>query len=190
MVGVDVSPGVLRAAGARHPWLVQAAGDVRRLPFADDSFDGIVSNSTLDHFANVDELYLSLRELSRVMRPGGRLILTLDNPGNPLVGIRNLLPFKLLNRLGVVPYYVGATVGARQLRRQVEAAGLTVDELTYTLHCPRFPAVLATRLMRRCRIETQERLLRFLMGFERLARLPTRALTGYFVAVSASKALP
>lgn len=188
VVGMDVSPGVLRAAGARHPWLAQTAADVRRLPFADGSFDGIVSNSTLDHFTNVDELYASLRELARVVRPGGRLIVMLDNPLNPLVGIRNALPFKFLNRIGLVPYFVGATIGARELRRQIEAAGLTVDEIAYTLHCPRFPAVLATRLMRRCRPETQQRLLSFLLRFERLARLPTRALTGYFVVVCASKA--
>lgn len=190
VVGMDVSPAVLRAAGARHPTLVQTAADVRRLPFAENSFDGIVSNSTLDHFTNVEELHLSIRELARVLRPGGRLIVMLDNPTNPVVGIRNALPFGWLNRLGIVPYYVGATMGAGALRRQVEAAGLTVNEVTYTLHCPRFLAVLATRLMRGCQPKNQERLLRFLMRFERLAQYPTRAVTGYFVVVCASKASP
>jgi SAM-dependent methyltransferase len=187
VVGMDVSPAVLRAAGARHPSLVRAGADVRRLPFANDSFDGIVSNSTLDHFTNRDELDLSLRELVRVLRPGGTLIVMLDNPTNPVVGIRNAIPFRWLNRLGIVPYYVGATMGARELRSQVEATGLTVNEVTYTLHCPRVLAVLVTRLMRRSSAKAQERLLRFLMRFERLARYPTRALTGYFVVASASK---
>jgi SAM-dependent methyltransferase len=188
VVGMDISPAVLRAARKRHPSLIETAADVRRLPFAENSFDCIVSNSTLDHFTRIEELIQSLCELGRVLRPGGRLIVMLDNPSNPIVGLRNALPFNWLNRLGIVPYYVGRTIGARELVRYIKAAGLNADEVTYTLHCPRFLAVLATRLISRCQPKTQQRLLRFLMAFERLSRFPTRAITGYFVVVCASKA--
>jgi SAM-dependent methyltransferase len=187
VIGMDISPAVLEAARARHPSLIEAAADVRSLPFADNSFDCIVSNSTLDHFTDTQELIQSLRELARVLRPGGRLIVMLDNPNNPVVALRNALPFHWLNRLGIVPYYVGRTVGARELVQHVEAAGLTADEVTYTLHCPRFLAVLATRLISRCPPVTQQRLLGIMLRFERLATLPTAAITGYFVAVCASK---
>jgi len=187
VVGMDISPAVLRAARARHPSLIEAAADVRWLPFAENSFDCIVSNSTLDHFTKIEELVQSLRELARVLRPGGRLIVMLDNPSNPIVGLRNALPFAWLNRVGIVPYYVGRTIGARDLVQHLEAAGLSTNEVTYTLHCPRFLAVLATRLISRCQPRTQQLLLRFLMAFEILNRFPTRAQTGYFVAVCASK---
>jgi len=187
VVGIDVSTSVLRAARRQHPLLRRAAADVRCLPFANESFDCIVSTSTLDHFVNRDELLASLNELARVLRPRGLLILTLDNPSNPVVGLRNALPFAWLHRIGVVPYYVGATLRARDLRAHAEAAGLEVKETTFVLHCPRLLAVMATRLVRHCRRETQDRLLRVLGGFEGLASLPTRRFTGYFVALCATK---
>jgi SAM-dependent methyltransferase len=187
VVGIDVSTSVLRAAHRQYPLLRPAAADVRCLPFADESFDCIVSTSTLDHFANRDELLASLNELARVLRPRGLLILTLDNPANPAVGLRNALPFSWLHRIGLVPYFVGTTLRARDLRASAEAAGLEVKETTFILHCPRALAVVATRLARHCRRGTQERLLRMLGRFEGLASWPTRHSTGYFVALCATK---
>ncbi len=68
------------------------------LPFADGAFGGIVSNSTLDHFASTADIVSALAELYRVLRSGGRLLLTLDNLANPVVALRNALPSRLLNR--------------------------------------------------------------------------------------------
>lgn len=45
-----------------------AQGDVARLPFADESFDAVFSFNGLEHFGDVDG---ALREMSRVLRPGG-----------------------------------------------------------------------------------------------------------------------
>jgi SAM-dependent methyltransferase len=187
VVGIDVSTSVLRAARRQYPLLRSTAADVRFLPFADESFDCIVSTSTLDHFVNPNDLLASLNELARVLRPGGLLILTLDNPSNPAVGLRNALPFSWLHRIGMVPYYVGATFRARDLCAHAEAIGLKVKESTFILHCPRLLAVMAARLMKHCRRETQDRLLRMLGRFEALAKLPTRRFTGYFVALCATK---
>jgi SAM-dependent methyltransferase/glycosyltransferase involved in cell wall biosynthesis len=47
--------------------------DLRRLPFADHSFAGCLCLSVLEYF---DEPYESLEELTRVVEPGGRLILS------------------------------------------------------------------------------------------------------------------
>lgn len=52
--------------------------------FAAETFDLVVSTSTLDHFTCREDLVTSLEEISRVLRPGGLLILTLDNPLNLL----------------------------------------------------------------------------------------------------------
>ena len=76
---------------------------MRHLPFAQGAFDGIVSNSTLDHFQSLDDLLVSLKELFRVLRPGGQMILTLDNLSNPIILLRNWLPLRLLKRLKIVP---------------------------------------------------------------------------------------
>ena len=54
-------------------WLV---GDIESIPHAADSFDVVVSCETIEH---VPHPRLALRELARVLRPGGRLYLTCPN---------------------------------------------------------------------------------------------------------------
>jgi len=50
-------------------------GDVRKLPFADDSFDVAVSNFVVHEVSNRAEREQMLREMVRVLKPGGRLAL-------------------------------------------------------------------------------------------------------------------
>jgi SAM-dependent methyltransferase len=122
VVVVDVSEAAVAAARERHPGLAAECGDVRRLDFPDATFDAVVSNSTLDHFESLEELRVAVHELARVLRPGGTFMVTLDNPANPLVGFRNLLPYQLLRRLGILQYRMGATCAAARLRRLVTEA--------------------------------------------------------------------
>ena len=184
--GMDVSARILRRAGSRHMELQSIVGDVRCLPFRDGTFDVIVSNSTLDHFKTQDEMVTSLRELHRVLRPSGRLLLTLDNPANPVVALRQVLPFGVLNRLGILPYYIGVTLGPHQLRRILHQLRFEVTEMGAVLHCPRMPAVALCRLLARYATSgMQRRFLQLLMAFEGLSRWPTRFFTGYFIVVNA-----
>ncbi len=186
VAGIDVSAGMVRAATMGHPGLRAAQADVRRLPFADAAFDAVVSNSTLDHFASMHDLVAGLHELRRVLRPGGQLLVTLDNPANPVVALRARLPFPLLRRLGLVPYFVGATCGPGELRRILAREGFDVRDATAVLHCPRAVAVAVARLLDgRAGPRGRRLFLRSLMAWERLARWPTRYRTGYFVAARA-----
>jgi ubiquinone/menaquinone biosynthesis C-methylase UbiE len=171
-------------ARCRYPDLYTVGADVRDLPFANGTFDGIVSNSTLDHFESLDDLSGSLQELFRVLRPGGQMILTLDNLSNPIILLRNCLPFPLLKRLKIVPYYVGVTLGPHRLQHLLEEIGFKVLEVDAIMHCPRVLAVAIARWMERYASPKAQRcFLRFLMAFETLSCLPTRFLTGYFIAV-------
>jgi SAM-dependent methyltransferase len=190
-VTLDISTSALHAARGRHRRLAGCAADARVLPFAGEAFDVIVSTSTLDHFAHGRDIVSSLHEMHRVLKPGGRLLLTLDNPLNPLIALRNTLPFRMLNRLGLVPYYVGATYGPRALRRIMRAVGFDLHEMTAVMHCPRVIGVpLASLLSRHAAVHTQRRVLNSWMAMEGLATWPTRFLTGHFVAVLAFKPGP
>ena len=179
---------VHQMAKRRYPGLQTVSADVRSLPFRAESFDGIVSNSTLDHFESMEDLSSALKELRRVLRPGGQLILTLDNPINPVVFLRNRLPSGLLRKIGAVPYYVGRTLGTRRLKRLLKELGFQLLETDVILHCPRILAViLAGWMEKHASRETQRKFLSLLMSFEKMSKLPTRFLTGYFVAVRCSR---
>ncbi|MEP6996596.1 MAG: class I SAM-dependent methyltransferase, partial [Betaproteobacteria bacterium] len=174
VTGLDVAPSVLTAATTRHPAVLAVAADVRRLPFASGAFDIVVSNSTLDHFKTRDEILTSLRCLHRVLRPGGRLLLTMDNLANPVVLLRNLLPYRLLHRLKLVAYPIGATGGPGTLRRMLRDAGFDVLETVALLHCPRALSVaMARRCERRGTPQACARFLRAARRWEHLAHWPT-----------------
>ena len=188
VIGMDLSFKNVRVACYAEPSVRGACADVRHLPFKEESFDVLVSNSTLDHFRTREEIAVSLRELHRVLRKEGQLIVTLDNLANPIIAARNLLPFKLLNGLGIVPYFVGVTCGPGRLQKLLREAGFEVKDATAVLHCPRVIAVFLARLLgARSKPSAQLRFLRGLLKFERMSRWPTRYLTGHFVAVRAEK---
>ena len=187
-MGIDISYGVAQACRRRHRGIHAATADVRRLPFRPESFGMVLSNSTLDHFADSIDIEISLHEIHRVLRSGGGLILTLDNPLNPVVFLRNTLPLSWLRRLRLVPYDLGRTVSRRRLVRCLSNGGFKVVHMEALMHCPRLAAVaLGGWLSKRCRRGWQERYIRSTLRFEALSRLPTRFLTGYFLAVSAVK---
>jgi SAM-dependent methyltransferase len=185
---MDSAPEVHEMAKVRYPCLQTIEADVRDLPFADGTFDGIVSNSTLDHFESPGDLSRSLQELFRVLRPGGHMILTLDNRSNPVILLRNWLPFRLLKRLKILPYYVGVTLRVRRLESLLRESGFEVLEVDAILHCPRLLAVTVARWVEKhTSPRIQKSYLRLLMAFEGLSRFPTRFLTGYFIAAKVAK---
>jgi SAM-dependent methyltransferase len=184
VVGVDASAAAVAASHRRYPELQVEVGDVRALPFESGSFDAVVSNSTLDHFATPADLDQAIAELGRVLASGGILVITLDNGANPLVALRNALPSWLLRGSRLVHFYVGATYGARGLRQALERTGFAVLESAAIMHFPRVVARGAAALSGASR---DGALMRTVLRFESLARSPTRYVTGQFVAARAVK---
>ncbi|MFI2214466.1 demethylmenaquinone methyltransferase [Streptomyces sp. NPDC020141] len=72
VVPCDFSLGMLREGKKRHGWLPLTAGDATRLPFRDGVFDAVTISFGL---RNVRETETALREMQRVTRPGGRIVI-------------------------------------------------------------------------------------------------------------------
>ncbi|AJE83059.1 2-heptaprenyl-1,4-naphthoquinone methyltransferase [Streptomyces albus] len=72
VVPCDFSLGMLQVGKRRHPWLPLTAGDATKLPFQDDTFDAVTISFGL---RNVQATESALRELYRVTRPGGRVVI-------------------------------------------------------------------------------------------------------------------
>jgi demethylmenaquinone methyltransferase/2-methoxy-6-polyprenyl-1,4-benzoquinol methylase len=71
VVPTDLSLGMLRVGRQRRVDLPFVAGDALQLPFADDAFDAVTISFGL---RNVEDTEAALRELARVTRPGGTLV--------------------------------------------------------------------------------------------------------------------
>jgi SAM-dependent methyltransferase len=187
VLACDLALSTARGASRKPAPVAAAVADVRHLPFSAGSFDAVFSDSTLDHFESEGAIRRSLEELHRVLRPGGTLLLTMDNPVNPLVWLRNLSP-DFWMRIGIVPYAVGATCSLKCLTRLLELVGFQVSAADTIMHVPRVLLVPACGwLASRGATLPGLRLHRWLRRFEGLARLPSRELTGHFVAVVARR---
>jgi SAM-dependent methyltransferase len=78
-VGLEISPAAARRAAETIRAAVVAVGDAHLVPFADDCFDVVTLWDVLEH---LPEPHAAMAELARVLRPGGRLVLTTGDVGS------------------------------------------------------------------------------------------------------------
>jgi ubiquinone/menaquinone biosynthesis C-methylase UbiE len=78
IIGLEPNGRLLSYARAlhQHPNIVYVCGVAECLPFPNSTFDKVVSISCLEHFAAPLE---GLREMARVLKPGGRLAISVDS---------------------------------------------------------------------------------------------------------------
>lgn len=107
-VGVDISLGMLAAGRLARPELPLLAGDALALPFGDAAFDAVTISFGL---RNVVDPVAALRELHRVTRPGGRLVVCeFSHPTNPV--LRTVYLSYLVRALPVVARVVSSSPAA------------------------------------------------------------------------------
>ena len=131
--GVDADEHAVRLCRARGEGAVQLLAS-RRLPFGDDSFDLLTALDVLEH---VEDDRGALREIVRVLRPGGLLLATVPAYG------------WMWGPQDVISHHF-RRYGAGELRSRVAEAGLELERLTH-FNSILFPPIALVRLARRLR---------------------------------------
>lgn len=133
VVGLDFSERMLDRARAKSREVEWTCGDMLALPFGDETFDAVTVGFGV---RNVDDLEAGLRELRRVLRPGGRIgILEITTPRGALAPFYRLWFDRIVPLLGrVLPggsayTYLPASVrrfpGPEALAALLESAGFS-----------------------------------------------------------------
>src|SRR6478609_4596895 len=100
VTGLDFSEQMLERARKKHAAIEWIQGDMLALPFADETFDAATVGFGV---RNVENLELGLRELRRVLRPGGRVaILEITQPRGALRPFYSLWFDRIVPLLGKV----------------------------------------------------------------------------------------
>lgn len=130
--GVDISGPTATKAKAAFPdrSLNAAVSDVRILPFADQSFDAIYSMGTIEHFLDPET---ALREMYRVLKPGGRAVVGVPNRWDPF--LRPLFA-ACLQHVGFYDYGYEKSFSRPTFRKMLESAGFEVVAETSILFIP------------------------------------------------------
>ena len=176
VIGMDISQTVVAAARAREPRAGYITSDAYALPFRSQSFDLIVSISTLDHLPPA--LFpKALAELCRALRPGGCLILTLDSRHNPLHVLSNHI------RRSMRMIYAERCFKVDDVIAALDGQPVAVTAVTAIYHIP-FPVNFLAKKARAIAGEWADAWIRGVIALCRgLGTLPTRFFTGRYIAL-------
>lgn len=130
VTSMDLGENLLREV-AKKCDTKRVPGSILQMPFSNDTFDYVVCSEVIEH---VPEPAQAIKEIYRVLKPGGTLVLTTPN---------RFWYFSLViaNFLKIRPYQgLENWLGYRELRKEVESTGFTVEKM-HGIHL--FPFILS-----------------------------------------------
>ena len=166
LVGIDVSPTMVAAARAQSPKLEFVEADAAQLPFDDEAADLAVAFMSL---MDIDDMQGAVREVARVLEPGGRFVLAVvhpinsghqvdrEHPEKPLVMTENYFDRRLyrdeLERDGLKMTFASRHWALEDYFAALAEAGFLVELLRETGHdehprWSRYPLFLHLRAVR------------------------------------------
>jgi ubiquinone/menaquinone biosynthesis C-methylase UbiE len=125
LAGMDGSEEMLRQARLLNPEIEFKIGDVEAVPYADASFDLVMSIEVLRYLPDIGPC---VREISRVLKPGGLALVTAAPPlqANAYWPVNRLAAMLRIGRLTKLRQFFQS---AGKLRREFRAAGFAKVEV-------------------------------------------------------------
>lgn len=136
IVGVDINPAEIEAAKANAPKNASfVVADAQKLPFDSGAFDVVVCSEVLEHIENDLK---AVDEMLRVLKQGGRLVLTVPQKNYPFTydPVNAVLEF-LAGRhlpLGVWGYGDERVYTEASIRALLEKAGFKLKKMRFLSH--------------------------------------------------------
>lgn len=129
LTGTDVSENSLKIAASNYGNAAEyVTFDGNYLPFADNSFDAAYASCVFHHIPHTEHIHL-LRELRRVLKPKGVVMIYEHNPNNPLT----------VRAVNSCPFDENAVlINARTMRASLESAGFFFPSISYRVFFPKF----------------------------------------------------
>jgi len=127
-IGMDILLPKLRFLHERHPRVLQ--GDIFALPFPDNVFGAVICSEVIEHVPDRSPLF---EELTRVLRPGGTLILGTPDYGRRLWWVLEWIYGKVLPGAYAHEHITHYTRDS--LLQRILAHGFTIRDLQYVGFC-------------------------------------------------------
>jgi len=113
VTGADISTEMLKIAQEKFPKVNFVEADIRKLPFKDDSFDFVIAAFVIVHLKQV-ELENAFDEVYRVLKPGGKFILTnINQKKAPKLKVKNLGEIVIKSYYHIPEHVIEALNGCR-----------------------------------------------------------------------------
>jgi SAM-dependent methyltransferase len=149
VAGLDPNPGMLAVAAEKTPSVDWHEGSAENMPFSDTAFDAVVSQFGLMFFR---DRHQSIREMLRVLKPSGRLVIAVWDAIENLPGYSTEL--RLIERLAGVeaaeavraPFVLGGVDDVRTMVQEEGAVSATVETHSGTARFPNIRTMVEAEL--------------------------------------------
>ena len=132
VTALDISPEALAIyEKVNGPSIERVLGNIFKLPFANETFDGIYNLGVMEHFTE-DEIIQILHEFKRVIKPKGKIVLFIPPVFGLTVQVLDLAHF-ILNKIfrkniKLHPDEITRVKSKKHIRSLVERSGFTFIE--------------------------------------------------------------
>jgi len=157
--------------------------DLKKLSFKDNYFDLIISQSTLDHFEDLNDLNRVMKELYRVLKSRGKLLFSINNKHNFLFYL--IHEFQRIFRLMYV--YSSGCFTRNQLKIITHKGGFKFLNETAVYSVPPFARLIYSYMESKKINLINEFLEKLINVFKKLDRSFLRFYTGWYLVFLVEK---